>query len=189
MLTPRNPSLGPEDPGFAKWCLEVLAAAIAVWGAIVEGLDWARSVVVPELVVGDNRILLNQMGYTDYQKGRPILDFLRAGLPAPPQPAPAPQPEPVYLLFTPFQDPTDGVWYEYHPWMGPGIAPLKCRVAAPVAAVKPPPTVEITTAMGIASERQAFSAYLQGRLVAQIQPPAVRDEMISDLIWLSNQPK
>jgi hypothetical protein len=186
MLTPRNPNLGPEDPGFAKWCADVLGAAVTVWGALVLGLDYGRSGTVPELVVGENRSLLNQLGYADYQKGRPILDFLRAGLPAPPPPAPAPLPPPIiYKLNEAIQD-LDGLWYEWRPWPFQGSgAPFKVRVPAPPS---PPPAPPASDA-AVQADREDTSLYILGRLTAVVQPQVVVAEFTTFLVWLANRPK
>jgi hypothetical protein len=177
MLTPRNENLGPEDPGFAAWYRNVLAAAVLIWGAAVEGLDWGQSGVVPELVVNGKRVLLNQMAYAE---GQAPADFVRArlGTPAPPPPPASPTPI-VYAFFTPFLD-ADGNWYEWHPW--PFGAPLKCRVAAPAVQVW-------ASNADILAEREAMTVYLQGRLSAQVQPKTTADELVAAMIWLANRPK
>ena len=181
MLTPRNENFGPEDPGFAAWYRNVLSAAIAVWGAAVEGLDWAQSGVVPELVVDGKRVLLNQMAYAE---GQAPADFVRArlGTPAPPAPPASPAPI-VYAFFTPFLD-ADGNWYEWHPW--PFGAPLKCRVAAPMATQM---TSTTGPNAGALAEREAMTVYLQGRLSAVMQPKTTADELVAAMIWVANRPK
>jgi hypothetical protein len=180
MLTPRNENLGPEDPGFAAWYRNVLAAAVLIWGAGVEGLDWGQSLVVPELVVNGKRVLLNNLAYAESSSGRPIADFLRGALGTPPPPAPAPPPAPiVYTFYTPFLD-VDGNWYQWEPW--PFGSPIKRRVSAPAS-----PAAASNAA--VLEEREATTVYIQGRMAAKIQPQAAMDELMAILIWVANRPK